>query len=81
MVERQFELLRKERMKGIEEQKTKVEENGTLNVAEPPQAPVAQSTNEENTQQQEVFDLEKRLLVSLFHFVVMDFCELLWWQK
>lgn len=40
MVERQYELLRKERMKGLEEQKPKSEENGT-NATEAPAATAA----------------------------------------
>lgn len=57
-MERQYELLRKEKLKGLEEQKPKVEENGTSNVSEPPQAAATQSqpNSEENAQQQqEVF--------------------------
>lgn len=44
LVERQYEMLRKERMKGLEEQKPKPEENGG-SITEPPAATAAATTN------------------------------------
>lgn len=60
LVERQYELLRKERLKGFEELKPKVEENlpnGTTGNSEPTQ-PTASAATEENqqVQQEEVSD-------------------------
>lgn len=49
MVERQYDQLRKERMKGLEEQKPKPEENGA-SIAEPPAAAAAAPTTAEEAQ-------------------------------
>lgn len=46
LVERQYELLRKERMKGLEEQKPRPEENGP-NMTEPSAASAAPTNHEE----------------------------------
>lgn len=64
MVERQYELLRKERLKGLEEQKPKIEENGTAPAPEvPPAAPAPQSPSEEAPAQQHQ---EVRIYQSVF---------------
>lgn len=57
LVERQYELLRKERLKGLEEQKPKSEENlpnGTGNNEPVPAPPSAASDDNHSTQQEEV---------------------------
>lgn len=46
-MERQYDMLRKERMKGLEEQKPRAEENGT-NVTEPSATAAAPSNNEDS---------------------------------
>lgn len=59
MVERQYDLLKKERMKNIEEQKTKTEENGTRSdkTSPPPEpsdaaaeVPVSEQSHQQNGQ-------------------------------
>lgn len=53
MVERQYELLRKERMKGLEEQKPRAEENGQ-SMTEPPAASAAPTEETQPPPPQEV---------------------------
>lgn len=54
MVERQYDLLRKEKLKGLEEQKTRQEEHATNGNSEPVTAPQATNAEDSQPMQQEV---------------------------